>query len=412
MTERVTKRKLITGLCEGLLVPANVTAAARTRPDARSTIRIMPRDPNSSKRGRNDPCWCGSGRKYKHCHLNRNAEEPTTRAEALHGMLSSFKHKECSCPDEWKHECNGNIVRAHSLSRRNALGAVTESGHVFSLVPDWSLVFHKDKFVFKRQSARTASTFTGFCEYHDSKIFLDLDQRDFDGSGDLTFLSAYRTLCREIFMKKAHLRTIELGKTLDKGREEDEQIIIQGATSAASDGANSALVELLDLKAHFEAALKRSNHEAFAYSNFHFPTRPALVTAGGFNPSHDLSGEFLQNLDLATYSQNVFFSVLPNKDGFWASFLWLRSHLLMEHFVRDVERNYCSVGGIYSVALAHIENSFLRPSFWEGLSERHKQALQFLMMMDVLHRDYPRIKAVADELSALYPNSADLVLRG
>jgi len=19
--------------------------------------------------GRNDPCWCGSGKKYKHCHL-------------------------------------------------------------------------------------------------------------------------------------------------------------------------------------------------------------------------------------------------------------------------------------------------------------------------------------------------------
>jgi len=21
------------------------------------------------KPGRNDPCWCGSGKKYKHCHL-------------------------------------------------------------------------------------------------------------------------------------------------------------------------------------------------------------------------------------------------------------------------------------------------------------------------------------------------------
>ena len=22
----------------------------------------------SEKLGRNDPCWCGSGKKYKHCH--------------------------------------------------------------------------------------------------------------------------------------------------------------------------------------------------------------------------------------------------------------------------------------------------------------------------------------------------------
>ena len=23
--------------------------------------------------GRNDPCWCGSGKKYKKCHLNQDA---------------------------------------------------------------------------------------------------------------------------------------------------------------------------------------------------------------------------------------------------------------------------------------------------------------------------------------------------
>lgn len=22
--------------------------------------------------GRNDPCWCGSGKKYKHCHLAKD----------------------------------------------------------------------------------------------------------------------------------------------------------------------------------------------------------------------------------------------------------------------------------------------------------------------------------------------------
>lgn len=30
------------------------------------------------KRGRNDPCWCGSGRKFKHCHLGRTATAPLT----------------------------------------------------------------------------------------------------------------------------------------------------------------------------------------------------------------------------------------------------------------------------------------------------------------------------------------------
>jgi preprotein translocase subunit SecA len=29
---------------------------------------------SSQKLGRNDPCWCGSGKKYKNCHMRRDAE--------------------------------------------------------------------------------------------------------------------------------------------------------------------------------------------------------------------------------------------------------------------------------------------------------------------------------------------------
>src|SRR3989344_7786611 len=33
---------------------------------------------SAQKLGRNDPCWCGSGKKFKKCHINR---EPQTVAE-------------------------------------------------------------------------------------------------------------------------------------------------------------------------------------------------------------------------------------------------------------------------------------------------------------------------------------------
>ena len=41
--------------------------------------------------GRNDPCWCGSGRKFKQCHLNRPPElSPFDRARWLYFKLTSF----------------------------------------------------------------------------------------------------------------------------------------------------------------------------------------------------------------------------------------------------------------------------------------------------------------------------------
>ncbi|HID88600.1 MAG TPA: hypothetical protein EYP52_02655 [Anaerolineae bacterium] len=28
--------------------------------------------PPAKRPGRNDPCWCGSGKKYKHCHMRED----------------------------------------------------------------------------------------------------------------------------------------------------------------------------------------------------------------------------------------------------------------------------------------------------------------------------------------------------
>jgi preprotein translocase subunit SecA len=42
--------------------------AATSKPE---TVRKTAKD----KIGRNDPCWCGSGKKYKHCHMKQDRRE-------------------------------------------------------------------------------------------------------------------------------------------------------------------------------------------------------------------------------------------------------------------------------------------------------------------------------------------------
>ena len=41
----------------------------------------------SKKLERNDPCWCGSGKKYKNCHMRFD--------EKIHAL----SWKDISCPD-------------------------------------------------------------------------------------------------------------------------------------------------------------------------------------------------------------------------------------------------------------------------------------------------------------------------
>jgi len=45
----------------------------------------------SKKLGRNESCWCGSGKKFKKCHLNREHEPMPTFEEGKKLYKSLFK---------------------------------------------------------------------------------------------------------------------------------------------------------------------------------------------------------------------------------------------------------------------------------------------------------------------------------
>ena len=60
-----------------LRAPAAVVplAVGRRAPAA----AVPPAGPPPSRPGRNDPCWCGSGKKYKRCHLDADGRAPSAR---------------------------------------------------------------------------------------------------------------------------------------------------------------------------------------------------------------------------------------------------------------------------------------------------------------------------------------------
>ncbi|MGO2712458.1 SEC-C metal-binding domain-containing protein [Pseudomonas helleri] len=62
--------------------------------------------------GRNDPCWCKSGKKYKNCHLNMQSL-PSVKPHVVTQALSSLNRtKTCSVPDSLRHECSSKIIKA------------------------------------------------------------------------------------------------------------------------------------------------------------------------------------------------------------------------------------------------------------------------------------------------------------
>ncbi|HSH98415.1 MAG TPA: SEC-C metal-binding domain-containing protein [Methyloradius sp.] len=115
------------------------------------------------KLGRNDPCWCGSGAKYKKCHLDRESEPPHDPWKVAAEVAKEFSSEMCLVPEEMKHNCSGKIIKAHTVPRSGSLAKIAQAGHVYTFVPSLpNFIKNKGKLLPQLVGIKNASTFTGF----------------------------------------------------------------------------------------------------------------------------------------------------------------------------------------------------------------------------------------------------------
>jgi hypothetical protein len=152
------------------------------------------------KSGRNEPCWCGSGQKFKKCHLDRHRLAPLTKEEMLRFYRGSRRHQVCLHPSA-PGGCHGGIVRAHTIQRSGGLSRIARSGHVYSFQASlFDRLADKEDRAFLL-GVRSASTFTGFCGLHDTTLFRPLETQPFIPTPEQVTLLAYRAVCMEVFAR-------------------------------------------------------------------------------------------------------------------------------------------------------------------------------------------------------------------
>lgn len=141
----------------------------------------------SSKIGRNEPCYCGSGMKYKHCCLKNDSKEEVDNDKQFKKYMSEvFLHKKefkkCYHSID-KNNCNNEVISSHSISKNSSLHKISEGEHVYWRSLSLKKFFNKDMFDFssifdiEKISIKKASTFYGFCKYHDNELFKELMQK-------------------------------------------------------------------------------------------------------------------------------------------------------------------------------------------------------------------------------------------
>jgi SEC-C motif-containing protein len=335
----------------------------------------------NTKIGRNDPCWCGSGKKHKKCHLNRAARPPAKYHELASDLLDLRQGKrKCLYPLP-SGACTSKVIKAHSISRSAALSKIARSGHVYQ--PDsnpFQIQKHSGGIAHKLVGIGDASTFTGFCSTHDAALFRPVDEGSLIPTNEQSLLLHYRSLCRELYVKRPTIETNELLREADSGKPLPIQHFVQKVVDLRGDALRLAVRELESDKANCDKAILTQDYSGFSGCALRFGKIPTLACAGLTHPVYDFSGNTLQNLiDLDEPAFNISFTLLPADGGGVLALGWsvsgdrvCRAFVSSLLCVADARKSDAVVQLIFDSC----ENHVAQPDWWENLPSQLRLELE------------------------------------
>lgn len=332
------------------------------------------------KLGRNDKCWCESGKKYKKCHLARESAEPHKPWDISATHRKNFSKKLCSAPDLFHEQCSGSIIAAHTVPRSGSLNQIASDGHVLSFMPSLEgLIKHSGVLKPEKVGVRRASTFSGFCSTHDDALFAPVEKTIFVGSQEQCFLLAYRAYAREIYTKRASAEQADLYKELDRGRTQEQQVGIQAFAQLHSIGIDAALRDIQIHKARFDRCLISTDYSSVRSYIIELEQAQPVMCSGTYAPSVDFWGRQLQDMaDLALVPELMSVTSFFGGEKGQIVFTWMveddRCCMALIKSLEQIDDVDLS-SKLVAYFFDNFENVFVSPSWWDDIGKSNQDAL-------------------------------------
>jgi hypothetical protein len=341
------------------------------------------------KIGRNEKCWCSSGKKFKHCHYGRENDTPMSIGEAINHSQKNASRKLCYVPAELKHECSKKIINAHTVSKSSSLKEIADnSNHVLGLKINLAnITKNKGKLIPEKIGINQASTFRGFCSIHDKSLFSCVEDRKFVGDDEQCLALMYRSVAKEIYAKESQLNTSEFVKSGDKGKHILGQISIQHFALNQQKGIKAALAELKQLKSQLDAQLLGKSVGNLSHLIINSTLPMPIAVSSIVAPTTDFDGNLIQNLDdLNLVAEHLFFNSFSSDGKGYVVFSWLKTSTKVLSFIGSLlalESNKI-FSSLIRFFFGFAENTFISPVWWNGLLDEQKDKIKSLIMSGLI----------------------------
>ncbi len=340
----------------------------------------------------NEPCWCGSGRKWKKCHKDREHQQRANPFDMMQKQDEIFRVGYCSHP-EAPDACSGKPIRSHTIQKSGGLSAIAEEGHVMSARGTKNYL-HKTggRLTPQKTGINSASTFNGFCGPHDAALFRPIESASVSLTPKTAFLSLFRGVAYEYFAKRAEFACAEAMREADVGRPIQGQIEFQNFIAAWQAGIGIALGEIGAFKQDLDRRYFHADFTGICAHESTFDGVLPIAVSCAFHPEFDLRGQRLQSLahldlDYVTLGTSV-------RDGktvvtfAWRGGLDAPGGRLAASFQALPPEDRAT--GLAILCFVHTENWHATPSWWTALPTPHRTRAEQLMRRGLPSDDGPR----------------------
>lgn len=269
------------------------------------------------------------------------------------------------------------IISAHSIQKSGQLSTISDNGHVYAISTNiGSLKKNNGKLTLEKCGVGKVSTFFGFCKTHDNALFAPIDTLPLLPTEQQVFLYAYRSLCRELFVKEKALGTVDrqIGE-LPQG------YFIAQFLGAMKLGSSLGLENLRRHKNEYDTSLRKEAYTGIEYTLFHSAQLPTMAFSGLLYPDFDFLGRALQTLgDHGTRLDLITMCSAPMKSGWGFLLAWHRSSSrVCREFVGSlaaaVHEGANAGDTLFRFVVSSCENFALSPTWWENLPAHHRDAV-------------------------------------
>jgi SEC-C motif len=335
--------------------------------------------------GRNEPCWCRSGLKYKKCHLDRERQAPINIFEVENRLVAELRRGYCSYPDPASDPCSQTITKAHTIQKKGGISAIAEAGHVLTVKPTMKDMIESNGNPSPRKiGVNNASIFPGFCSKHDTTLFKPIEGKSLSLDKDTAFLFSYRSIAYERFAKEAQFKGIAAQREIDRGHSFWHQSLIQTRLSVFMDGVQLGRRDMDRWKSEFDERLLSGKGDDFHFLAVRFDSVLPIVASGVFHPEFDLQGNSLQRLGCVSVDlDHVALNVTAFEGQTIAVFGWIGrddgpARAFADSFVVKIADDR-KADVLARLLFIHTDNLFLRPTWWETLTAPRQASFKNLI---------------------------------